>query len=254
VTTPSECTVIHTKILRCMLAAEDCYAYWRRVDTSVPPTERSKQAFEQRWFGTKSEARVHVLVWNMVERFDAFPDALALLKKLDTVPASLRPLICHLHTQLSDPIYRQFTGDYLPMRRGDGHTFVDRETVARWVDTLYPGRWAASTCIKFGTNMLSTAFEAGLVGGPRDPRKIAIGSIPNAIVGYLLYLLRDVRIEGSLTDNMYMRSLGIGPGEFHTVASRVPGIRFGELGGVGDLTFLEPSLAAWGEKYLGGGR
>jgi hypothetical protein len=48
--------------------------------------------------------------------------------------------------------------------------------------------------------------------------------------------------------------LGIGPGEFHTVASRVPGIRFGELGGVGDLTFLEPSLAAWGEKYLGGGR
>jgi hypothetical protein len=63
-----------------------------------------------------------------------------------------------------------------------------------------------------------------------------------------------VRIEGSLTDNMYMRSVGIGPGEFHTVASRVPGIRFGELGGVGDLTFLEPSLAAWGEKYLGGGR
>ena len=250
----AESTTVHTSILRCMLATEDAYAYWRRVDVAVPVSERAELAFDQRWFGTKSEARVEVLVRTLAERFDPYPEALDLLQRLGTVPSSLRPLLCHLHTQLSDPIYRRFTGEYLPMRRGDGHTFVDRETVARWVDTLYPGRWAASTCIKFGTNMLSTAFEAGLVGGPRDPRKIAIGSIPDTIVGYLLYLLRDVRFEGSLTDNPYLRSLGIDAGAFRSIAARVPGIRFDELGGVGDLTFLEPSLTAWGDKYLGGGR
>lgn len=236
-----------------MLAADDAYAYWRRVDPSVPVPLRAKLAFDQRWFGTKSEARVDVIIRTLAERFDPYPESLQLLQRLGTIPSSLRPLICHLHTQLSDPIYRRFTGEYLPMRRDDGHATVDRETVARWVDTLYPGRWATSTLVKFGTNMLSTAFDAGLVGR-RDPRALTMASIPDAIIGYLLYLLRGVHIDGSLTDNLYMRSLGMGPGALRTLASRIPGIRFIEIAGVMDLTFLEPSLTAWGDKYLGGAR
>lgn len=246
---PSENDNIHTGILRCMLAAEDSYAYWRRVDTSVPPAERPQQAFEERWFGTKSEARAQILIRSMVLRFDAYPEALALLQRLGQVPSNLRPLICHVHTQLGDPIYRRFTGEYLPMRREQGHTTVDRETVARWVDTLEPGRWSASTCIKFGSNMLATAYEAGLVGR-RDPRNLALGSIPDPALGYFLYLLRSVKIEGSLIDNPYLRSLGVAPATFGAVASRSPGIRFAELAGVVDLTFLEPSLTEWGLKYL----
>jgi len=187
VTTPAEGTTVHTKILRCMLAVEDSYAYWKRVDTSVPPAERAKVAFEQRWFGTKSEARVQVLIWSMVDRFDAYPNALALLQRLGHVPATLRPLICHVHTQLGDPLYRRFTGDYLPARRAEGYTTVDRETVARWVHTLEPGRWSATTCIKFGSNMLATAYEAGIIAGRRDPRNLAIGPIPDVILGYFLY-------------------------------------------------------------------
>jgi hypothetical protein len=234
-----------------MLAADDSYAYWQSVDTSVPIAKRAAIAFENRWFGTKSEARVRVILRSMVERFEKYPEALALLHELRSMPSSLRPLICHTHTQLADPIYRKFTGDFLPMRRSHGHATVDREIVARWIDTLEPGRWSATTCIKFGSNLLATAYEAGLVSDRRDPRKTALGSIPDSIFGYVLYLLRGVEIEGTLTDNAYLRSLGVTLASFHSLAPRIPGIRFAELGGVVDLTFVEPSLTAWGRKYLG---
>jgi hypothetical protein len=72
------------------------------------------------------------------------------------------------------------------------------------------------------------------------------------MVGYLLYLLRGVRIEGSLANNPYLRSLGFNREAFGGIASRVPGIRYAELGGVVDLTFVEPSLMAWGCKHLRG--
>jgi len=245
---PSEVTVVHTRILRCMLAVDDCYAYWRKVDTSVPLDQRARVAFERRWFGTKSEARLRTIMTDMVERFDAFPEALALLQRLGSVPAVLRPWICHLHTQLADPIYRRFTGDLLPERRKQGLLAIDRDTVARWVDALEPGRWTASTCIKFGSNLLSAAGEAGLVVGRRDARRIATEAGPDVIVGYALYLLRNVSNAGSLTDNPYLRSIGVGGGR---LPARIPGVRVAELGGVVDVTWGYPDLTAWGLETLG---
>jgi hypothetical protein len=42
------------------------------------------------------------------------------------------------------------------------------------------------------------------------------------------------------------------PSTFGTFVARVPGIEFAELGGAIDMTWLEPSLTAWGRRYLGG--
>lgn len=120
---------MHTRILRCTLATEDSQAYWRNVDLAVPVEERASAAFEGRWFGLKSEARVEMLVRTMSERFDAFPEALGLLQALPALPAALRPWICHLHTQLSDPIYRRFTGEYLPQSALRG---CEASTATRW--------------------------------------------------------------------------------------------------------------------------
>lgn len=184
---PAECTTIHTRILRCMLAAEDCHAYWRHADTSVPATRRARLAFEHRWFGTKSEARVRTLMTDMVERFDAYPEALALLHQLGRIPAGLRSLLCHLHTQLADPIYRRFSGSLLAERRDERRLTIDRAAVARWVDSLEPGRWSPVTCLKFASNMLATAFDVGLVRGRRDPRQLPPLVIPGAAIGYALY-------------------------------------------------------------------
>ncbi|WP_437491961.1 hypothetical protein WME75_16690 [Sorangium sp. So ce1014] len=261
---PAEATEVHTRLLRCMLAVDDCYAYWQHAGEAPPAganrgaapagpsaADRARVAFERRWFGTKSEARVRTVMTDMIERFDAYPEALALLHRLGTVPSSLRPFVCHVHTQLADPIYRRFTGELLPTRREQGLTTIDRDTVARWVDGLQAGRWGASTCIKFASNLLATALDVGLVSGRRDPRKLPQVPVPDPILGYALYLLRDVRIEGSLTDNPYLRSLGVTRTAFHSFAARIPGIRFAELGGVIDLAWLEPSLTAWGLRYLG---
>jgi hypothetical protein len=245
-----EVTVAHTRILRTMLAVDDCYAYWQKVDTAVPAALRAAVAFEERWFGLKSEARVRTLMGDMLERFDAFPEALSLLHQLGSVPAALRPWLCHVHTALADPIYRGFTGVFLPDRRALGYTTVDREQVARWVNGLYPDRWAAVTALKFGSNLLATAFEVGMFAQRRDPRQLAPVSAPEVIVAYTLYLLRDVAFEGSLTDNLYLRSMGITADSFRFIAARMPGIRFAELGGVAELTFTEQSLLHWGVKHL----
>jgi hypothetical protein len=247
-----EATVAHTRILRTTLATDDCYAYWQKVDTTIAPGDRARVAFEERWFGLKSDARVRTLMGDMLERFDAFPEAIELLHSLRTVPAALRPWLCHLHTALADPIYRRFTGVFLPERRALGYHVVDRDQVAQWVTGLYPERWAGATASKFGSNLLATAFEAGLLGERRDPRPLTSVTPPDAVVAYTLYLLRDVIFEGTLTDNPYLRSLGVAPESFRFLAPRLPGVRFAELGGVVELSLTEPALLAWGLEHLRG--
>jgi hypothetical protein len=247
-----EATVAHTRILRTTLATDDCYAYWQKVDTSIAPSDRARVAFEERWFGLKSDARVRTLMGDMLERFDAFPEALELLHALRTVPAALRPWLCHVHTALADPIYRKFTGVFLPERRALGYAAVDREQVAQWVTGLYPERWAGATASKFGSNLLAAAFEAGLVGERRDPRPLTSAPPPDAVVAYTLYLLREVVFDGSLTDNPYLRSMGVAPESFRFMAPRLPGVGFAELGGVVELTFTEPALLTWGLQHLRG--
>ncbi len=249
---PAETTTVHTRILRCMLALDDSYSYWQRVETAVPIGQRARVAFECRWFGTKSEARIRTLMTDMAERFDAYPEALAMLHEVGTVPAQLRPFICHIHTQLSDPIYRHFTGELLPTRRAQGQTTIDRDGVARWVDTLEPGRWSASTCVKFASNLLATAADVGFVVGKKDPRKLTIPAIPDWILGYTLYLLRDTQVEGTLESNPYLRSFGIDGNAFRRLGARVPGVRITELGGVIDINWQESSLRDWGLRYRGG--
>jgi hypothetical protein len=170
---PSESRHEHTHILRVTLAVDDCIAYWNAPTEGLRTSERTKAAFEGRWFGSKSESRVRTLLSDMTLRFDEFPQALSAIRVWKP-PREVAPWVCHFHTQLADPIYRRFTGEFLPTRFGQGYANVDREVVARWVQEVWPGRWSASTCIKFGGNMLATAFEAGLLKARKDPRKLGV--------------------------------------------------------------------------------
>ena len=247
---PAERRQLHTRLLRCMLAADDCYAYWRNVDPKVPLALRAGVAFEQRWFGVKSEARVRTLVGDMFERFDAYPEALAFLRKAVGMPSGLRLLVCHLHVALADPAYRRFVGHLIPDRRAEGRTTIDRPTVARWVDSLAPDRWSPVTRMKFASNLLATARDVGIVRGTRDPRELPPFTAPDFALGYALYVLRGVRIEGTLADNPYLRSLGVGPESLARKAARIPGVRVGELGSAVAVTLLEPDLAVWGLRLL----
>jgi hypothetical protein len=247
---PRETTELHTRVLRCTLAVEDCAAYWQNVDLTVPVEVRAARAFGERWFGVKSEARVRTLLTNMVERFDSFPESLHLLKTLGAVPALLRPWICHLHLQLSDPIYRRFTGEFLPLRRAEGYMSVDRAGVAQWVEAIAPDRWSTATSVKFAANLLTAAVEAGIIKSHRDPRKLTLAGIPDAALGYALYLLRTMEFEGSLSDNPYLRSLGVDKALFPLSMTHVPGVSCRIIGEVQEMDWGYPSLTAWGSETL----
>ena len=145
----SEATDVHTRILRLALGIEDSRSYWEHVDPAVPTADRGLIAFEQRWFGSKSLERVRFLLSNFVDRYDAYPEALEVLRRWRSMEASARQVVCHWHLQLSDPLYRRFTGQFLVERRAQRDPKVDRDIALRWVKNEFPNRWSEATCVQF---------------------------------------------------------------------------------------------------------
>src|SRR5688572_26959097 len=123
--TPAEVTEAHSRLLRCSLCVEESRAYWSHVDPATPRAS-SSVAFVGSWFGTKSEAWTTELLANMRVRLDAFPAALRVLAGWRAISPEVRRLLCHFHLQLTDPLYRRFTGEYLPERRDSLRSDVHR--------------------------------------------------------------------------------------------------------------------------------
>ena len=69
---PREADVLHTRLLRLALGAEESRSYWENGH-DTPSTERSTLAFEERWFGGKSLDRVRFLLSSFAVRYDATP-------------------------------------------------------------------------------------------------------------------------------------------------------------------------------------
>jgi hypothetical protein len=248
---PREVTEVHTRILRVTLAEPECRAYWENVELSVEAPKRAAIAFEQRWFGAKSMARVQTLVAALSERFDPFPEALSVLHAWRGMNAATRVLVCHFHLQLTDPIYRAFTGEFLVQRRASGHARVERDQVERWIHETHGDRWAAVTRLKFASNLLTAAGEAGLVGGRRDPRTLTWPTVTDEALGYCLYLLRGTEFEGRLFENPYLASVGL-TGEALDVRLRsIDAVHVRRLGDVVDIEWAAPDLRQWAEQTRG---
>ena len=246
---PSEATEVHTRLLRLALGTEDSRRYWEHVDPSVPPAARATLAFEQRWFGAKSLERVRYLVAAFQARYDAFPDALAALRRWRTMDGASRQVLCHWHLQLADPIYRRFSDELLNLRRSLPGAKIDRDAALRWVKTEYPGRWGEATNVQFASKLLSAALEAGLVS-KRDPRSLLSPKVPDQALAYLLYLLRGTGIAGSLTDNPYLRSVGIDQDVLVTRARALPGVTVHRMQHLVDFQWSHPDLATWATEVL----
>lgn len=244
---PSEATEIHTRILRLALGVEESRSYWEHVDPAVPVAARPLIAFEQRWFGAKSVERTSTLVPNFVSRYDRYPEALGALRRWPHMDAATRQMICHWHLQLSDPLYRRYTGEYLVERRGLRDPKVDRDGTLRWVQTEYPDRWSASTCVQFASKLLSAASEAGLVSPKRDPRSLLVPKVTDLALGYLMHLLRGLRFQGSLTENPYLASVGLTNGFLDQRLRSLPGLTYRRMGHLTEFDWDYPTLTAWAE-------
>jgi hypothetical protein len=247
---PAEATEVHTRMLRTALGIEASRAYWEQVDPSVPLADRAILAFEQRWIGAKSLPWIRLLLADFAARYDAFPQALVVLRNWRNMDPSTRQVLCHFHLQLSDPLYRRFTGRFLVERRGMSDPRVDREAVLRWIRNEFPDRWSESTCVQFASKLLGASSEAGLVSPKKDPRKLLLPKVPDLALAYWLYLLREIRFEGTLTDNPYLASVGLDGGFLDQRLRNLPGISFHRMGHLTEFNWAAPNLRSWAEATL----
>lgn len=246
----SEATDVHTRILRLALGIEESRSYWEHVDPAVPVADRALLAFEQRWFGSKSLERVRFLLSSFVDRYDAYPEALRVLRRWRSMEASARQVISHWHLQLSDPLYRRFTGQFLVERRALRDPKVDRDIALRWVKNEFPDRWSEATCVQFASKLLSAASEAGVISAKRDPRALLLPKVPDLALAYLLHLLRGLGFAGTLTENPYLASVGLAEGFLDQRLRVLPGLTFRRMGQLTELEWDAPTLSAWAEASL----
>ena len=244
-----EVTEVHTRLSRCALEVNDARAYWAHADETTVVT--AQQAFDEYWFGARSMTRVKVLLINMRARFGAFPSALAALHRWPDMSPETRRTICHWHLQLTDPLYRRFTGAYLAERRAGARPEVTRDLVVGWVTKHGPGRWAMAMRIQFASKLLSAAYSAGLVTSNRDPRPVGTPWVPDDALEYLMYLLRETQFRGSLLDNPYVRSVGLGGAVLEERLRGLPGLDFRRQGDLVDFGWQHRDLRAWADAAHG---
>jgi len=127
---------------------------------------------------------------------------------------------------------------------------VDRDVVLRWVRAEFPDRWAEATCVQFASKLLSTASEAGLVSGRRDPRELLLPKVTDLALGYLMHLLREVRIEGTLQENPYLASVGLQGDLLDARLRSVPGVGYRRMMHLVEFEWASADLAAWGAANL----
>jgi hypothetical protein len=247
---PAEEAEVHTRILRLALGIEEARAYWANVDPAVPPGARALQAFEQRWFGPKTLHRVRTLLPYLASRYDEYPEALGVLRRWRNMEPATRQVICHWHVQLSDPIYRRFTGQFLIERRELKDPKVDRPAVARWLRQTWPDRWSEATVLQFASKLMSAASEAGLVSPKRDPRELLFPKVPDVALAYLLYLLKGVWFEGTFTENPYLESIGLGGGVLDQRLRGSTSVTIRRMGALVELDWVHANLDDWAKATL----
>ena len=243
-----ETTQVHTRLLKCALEVEDSRAYWVHADRSA--SADAQRVFDEYWFGARSLSRIEVLLANMRARFDAFPTALETLHRWPHMAPDTRRLICHWHLQLADPLYRGFTGEYLVSRRAGPRVEVTRDLVVAWVGQQGPGRWTMATRIQFASKLLSASFSAGLVATNRDPRSILIPRVPDEALEYLMYLLREVQIDGTLLQNPYVASVGLESALLEDRLRALPGLAFKRQGDLLEFGWRYSDLRSWAASNL----
>lgn len=231
----AEVTELHTRILRVTLAVQESRAYWESVDPALRGSARTERAFTERWFGNKSLARVKLLLANLAARFDAYPEALSTLRRWRPEDPATRPLVCHWHLQLTDPLYRAFTGEWLPARVAEGRKTFDRDVVARWIGALPTAEWAPATRYAFATKLIRAADEAGLVSPGKGPKTVIVPRVPDEALGYLVRLLQLVQHAGTWGDNPYLRSLGLDEGAIDARLRRLRDVTYSRMGELVEL-------------------
>lgn len=245
---PAEAREVHARLNKAGLEIDASRAYWAHADGREPV--HAQDAFDGYWFGARSIDRVKSLLSNMRVRYDPYPDALATLHRWNDMQPDTRRLICHWHLMLADPVYRAFAGTLLPERRERGTNDLRVDLVTAWIARLTGTRWTTPTRKRIASSLMSATRDAGLTTGGREPRALTLPRVPDDALTYLLYLLRDVRIAGTLLRNPYLTSVGL---EGDTLTKRLRALRdlsYARQANLTDLDWRYPNLRAWADATI----
>lgn len=240
---PAEVTAMHTRILKCTLEIDVSRAYWAHAGSVGGTTAR--RVFEEYWFGARSLNRIEVILGNLRARFDAYPSALRALSEWEEMDPDTRRLVCHWHVQLSDPLYRAFSGSFLVARHSGSRPTVTHDLVVDWVGEQSGGRWNMATRIQFASKLLTSAHGAGLIVSNRDPRPLVFPRVSEPALTYLMYLLRGVQFEGTLLQNPYLASVGLHGGNLEDRLRSLSALRFRRQGDLVDFGWVFGGLQDW---------
>ena len=247
----SEVKKSHSRLLRMSLAIEESREYWEHNDPKLSKKDKEIIAFEKRWFGNKSLSRVRTILKNFSDRFDAYPIALEVLQQWCPSELATRQNICHWHLQLSDPIYRQFSGVYLEQRRVNGQHSIDRDVVVRWVEQQLDKDWSSATTIRMATALITCATNAGLCSDKTGIRQLVYPQVTDEALTYWLYFLRYLTFSGSLWSNPYFASVGLSGRLLEQRLNRLPDFSFQSIGDVYELDWKYDDLKSWAIASLG---
>jgi hypothetical protein len=244
-----EANEIHSRLIKCPLAVEESRAYWERAAPGGSPPN-AQQAFEEYWFGAKSLDWVKVLILNFQVRFAAYPETYRILQNWQSMPPETRTVICHWHLQLTDPLYRAFSGDFLLSRREAVPPELHRSAVVAWVVENGKSSWTLATQKKMATRLLSVALSAGLISSRRDPRTLTFPRVSDDALAYVMHFLRVVDFRGTLLENPYLRSVGLEGPVLEARLRKMPEVNFQRIGDVVEFDWRYPCLGAWAEAEL----
>ena len=249
----AEVDKFHTRLLRVSLALEESRDYWEQMSLQTPREGRAELAFENRWFGSKSMARVQRLLAEFSHRYDAYPAAIATL--IDWQPSDLitRQNICHWHLQLSDPMYRAFSSTFLELRRSHqsphqssyGEAKIDRDIVARWVAENITAQWASATVLRMATALITCATAAGLCERAGTQRTLTYPKVTDAALTYWVYFLRGLKYQGTVLKNPYFVSVGLSDRFLEQRLRQLEGLTFSRMGDLYEFDWRYANLQDW---------
>jgi Putative inner membrane protein (DUF1819) len=242
---------VHTRLLRTSLCLEESRAYWEHYRDDIPKNKLAVVAFEERWFGSKSMPRVCSLLTELNHRFAAYSVARSLLQYWCPNNPVTRQNICHWHLQLTDPLYRNFTGIFLEQRRQQPNANLDRSLVGRWVTEQMQNDWSSATTLRMATGLIGACAAAGLCTENTGTRQLKYPQVSDEALAYWLYFLRQVKFTGSLLDNLYFTSVGLSESFLEQRLRRLSGISFNRMGELYDFGWDYPDLKSWGIQVLG---
>jgi len=242
----AEIVQFHTRLLRVSLAAEESHSYWQHYRAEISGDLQEQIAFEERWFGSKSMERTRLLLKEFAQRYNAYPDALAVLHQWQPRDPIARRNLCHWHLQFVDPIYRAFTDTYLVQRRSLAEPTINRDTVGRWVSQqIGKNRWSPATLSRMATGLIAVAAASGLCTTKAGERMLIYPQVSDIALEYWLYFLRHATFSGTLLDNPYLRSVGLTEGFLETRLQRLSSISFRRMGDLIDFGWKYSNLASW---------